>query len=338
MNLHLRVLIGYYTLVGFLVICAVGAGLGFNHLADSLSRDVSDRAREAQATLGLLSRLDRHDALLRLALRGNLEARGDVQKGWGDLEAAVGGSGEIEASAAQREVAWSLARYREESEQLLASSSLEPDEAPAADAFRAVKVQVYQALEEELRQTVERESDVEIRARRYATVYASLLTLSLIVVAFLSRQLRRGLVDRLVATATVAQAVADGDRSRRAHPGPDDELGTIVHVLNYLLDTELALHSEMEGRLGQQRQLLLGLAHSWPKTLALYTIYGDLAATTLGEDEREQLQAAELKFPLPPARPEDDREFVTTVGERELRFRLLRVDGRRPVGWLAEVD
>lgn len=338
MNLHLRVLIGYYTLIGFLVICAIGAGLGFNHLADSLSHDFAEKARQTQATLGLLAHLDRHDAQVRLALRGNLEARAEVAKGWQDLEAAVGTESKIEVSPSLREVAWSLSRYREVSEALLAAPTLENDEMPVVDALRTVKARLYQALDEEVRETVERESEVEIRARRYATVYASLLTLSLIVIAFLSRQLRRGLVDRLVATASVAQAVADGDRSRRAHPGNDDELGMIAQVMNYLLDTEQALHAEMEGRLGQQRQLLLGLVHSWPKKVALLTIYGDLAASTLGEEEREQLQAAELELPAPPKQPGDDPEFVATVGARELRFRLLRVDGRRPVGWLAEVD
>lgn len=335
MNLHLRVLIGYYTLVGFLVVCAVGAALGFNHLADSLSGD-TERTREAQSTLGLLARLDHHDALLRRALRGDLEARADVQKGFADLETAIGG-GEG-AAETRRNAAWSLARYREVSERLLEAPSLESDEGPVVDALRAVKVQLYQSLEEEVRQTIEREADVEIRARRYATVYGTLLALALIVIAFLSRQLRRGLVDRMVATASVAQAVADGDRSRRAHPGNDDELGIVAQVMNYLLDTELALHSEMEGRLGQQRQLLLGLVDSWPKKVALFTIYGDLAASSLGEEEREELQAAEVKFPAPPAQPRDDHEFVTTVGPRELRFRLLRAGGRRPVGWLAEVD
>lgn len=335
MNLHLRLLIGYYTLVGFLVVCAVGAALGFNHLAESLSMNDTERARHAQSTLGLLSRLDHHDALVRRALRGDLAARTEVDKGWSDLETALG-NGDVDPL--RQEAALSLERYREVSEKLLAAPSLETDEVPVVDAFRAVKGQLYQSLEEEVRATIEREGDVEIRARRYATVYGSLLALSLIVVAFLSRQLRRGLVDRLVATASVAQAVADGDRSRRANPGQDDELGIIAHILNYLLDTELALHSEMEGRLGQQRQLLLGMVHSWPKKVALFTIYGDLAVSTLGEEDREQLQAAELKFPDPPAQARDDQDFVTRVGERELRFRLLRVDGRRPVGWMAEVD
>ncbi len=117
-------------------------------------------------------------------------------------------------------------------------------------------------------------------AQRYSAVYGALLVLVLITVAFLSRQLRRGLVDRLVATATVAEAVAEGDRSRRVHAGPDDELGIIGEALNALLDTEQALHAQMEGRLCQQRQLLLGMAHLWPKKVALFTIYGDLAVAS----------------------------------------------------------
>lgn len=175
-------------------------------------------------------------------------------------------------------------------------------------------------------------------AQRYSAVYGALLVLVLITVAFLSRQLRRGLVDRLVATATVAEAVAEGDRSRRVHAGPDDELGIIGEALNALLDTEQALHAQMEGRLCQQRQLLLGMAHLWPKQVALFTIYGDLAVSSISGQEREDLQAADIRFPDPPKTAAEDRPFTATVGKRELTFRLLRVDGRRPVGWLTELE
>jgi hypothetical protein len=340
MNLHLRVLIGYYTLIGLLVFCAVGAGLSFNHLGDSLSHNLAERPLEAQAKLSLLAGLDQHDAMLRRALNGDLAARAELPKGWTELEAAAGGQGEpsVDATDAERDLRWSLAHYRQVAEERLAASALEPDETKVLEAFRTLKAQVYRALEENLRATVEREGEVEIRARRYATIYATVLALILIVVAFLSRQLRRGLLDRLVATATVAQAVADGDRSRRADDGPDDELGIISHQLNALLDTELALHAEMEGRLCQQRQLLLGVLQSWPKKVAVFTIYGDLAVTTLDEKERDPVVAAEIDFPASPAKVEEDQPFTARIGERELRFRLLRVDGRRPVGWLAEVD
>lgn len=339
MNLHLRVLIGYYTLIGLLLFCAIGAALSFNHLGDTLSHNLSERPLEAQATLGLLARLDLHDAVLRRALRGDLEARAELAKGWNDLEGVAGADGEPAADATdvERDLRWSLAHYRQVSEELLGAAALEPNEARVVEAFRSLKGQVYRSLEENLRATVEREAEVEVRARRYATIYATALALILIVVAFLSRQLRRGLLDRLVAAASVAQAVADGDRSRRADDGPDDELGIISHQLNALLDTELALHAEMEGRLCQQRQLLLGVLQSWPKQVAVFTIYGDLAVSTLDEQEREQVVAAELDFPAP-SKAGEDRPFTAKVGERELRFRLLRVDGRRPVGWLAEVD
>lgn len=180
--------------------------------------------------------------------------------------------------------------------------------------------------------------DVAIHAsQRYASIYAALLMLVLITVAFLSRQLRRGLVDRLVATAAVAQAVADGDRTRRANSGPDDELGIIGRQLNALLDKEQALHGEMDGRLCQQRQLLLGMLNQWPKKVGLFTIYGDLAVSTLDEAVREELDAAEIPFPSPPAQASEDKPFNPKVGEHELHCRLLRVEGRRPVGWLAEV-
>lgn len=176
-------------------------------------------------------------------------------------------------------------------------------------------------------------------AQRYSSLYGALLVVVLITVAFLSRQLRRGLVDRLVATATVAHAVlTEGDRSRRVHAGPDDELGLIGEALNALLDTEQALQAQMEGRLCQQRQLLLGMAELWPKKVALFTIYGDLAVSSLSDRDREELQAAELKFPDPPKEIKDDRPFVAQAGGRELTFRLLRSQGRRPVGWLTELD
>jgi hypothetical protein len=339
MNLHLRVLIGYYTLVGLLLFCAVGAGLSFNHLGDSLAVNLAERPREAQATLALLARLDHHDAVLRRALAGDLDARSGLAKGWAELASTARATGEpaVDATDAERDLRWALAHYQQVGEELLAGPVPPPDETRLAEAFRALKAQFYRSLEENLRATVEREGDVEIRARRYATIYATVLALILIVVAFLSRQLRRGLLDRLVATAAVAQAVADGDRTRRANDGPDDELGVISHQLNALLDTELALHAEMEGRLCQQRQLLLGVLQSWPKKVAVFTIYGDLAVTTLGEEERDRMVAAEIDFPAA-ASPADDRPFTAQVGQRELRFRLLRVDGRRPVGWLAEVD
>ena len=340
MNLHLRVLIGYYTLVGFLVVCAVGAALGFNHLAEEVAQGGAGRGQQTQTTLAVLAKLDNHDALLRRALRGDLESRAELPKGWSDLENAVAGSpGKgVEPSPEQSEVAWAMAHYREVSDQLLAAPALEANEEPVVDALRTVKGHLYQAFESELKATVRRENDVEIRARRYATVYATLLVISLIVIAFLSRQLRRGLVDRLVATASVAEAVADGDRSRRAVVGGDDELGIIADQLNMLLDTELALHAEMEGRLGQQRQLLLGLADAWPKKVAIYTIYGDLAVSTLAVEDHEAMQAAEIVFPDPPGKPEEDRDFTATVGSRELTFRLLRAGGRRPVGWLTELE
>ncbi len=350
LNLHLRVLIGYHALVGFLVLSAVGAALGFHQVGDSLSQGVAATTRNVQSTSTVLAQLDRQDALLRQAVRGDMTARVAVQKGWADLESKISFAvvpEQVDPAAVQRDVRLTLARYRQLSEDLLATLELRgtPEVAPldayedqVGESFRALKVQVYQLLEEDLRTTVEREVGVESAARRYAAIYAALLVLALIVVAFLSRQLRRGLVDRLVATATVAQAVADGDRTRRVNSGPDDELGIIGRQLNALLDTEQSLHAQMDGRLCQQRQLLLGILHLWPKKVSLFTIYGDLAVCTLDEPDREEIAAAELHFPDPPAQSRDDKAFAPQLGKRELHCRLLRVDGRRPVGWLCELD
>ena len=351
MNLHLRVLIGYHLLVGLLVLCAAGAALGFHQQQEALQQGVGQASVQVQGTLAVLSQLDAHDALLRRALYGDAAARTALPRSWAEVEGRVEAAialpeGLDSPVAAHRDLRWTLARYHQVAEDLLTAVDLRGDaaetrlqdyETRVGDAFRTLKSQTYALVEANLKTTRDSEGSVESTSKRYAAIYASLLVLALITVAFLSRQLRRGLVDRLVATATVAQAVADGDKTRRANSGPDDELGIIGRQLNALLDTEQALHAEMEGRLCQQRQLLLGLSHSWPKPVALFTIYGDLTVSTLDDQDREAIEAAELKFPDPPTYTADDRPFEVTAGGRQIHCRLLRVAGRRPVGWLAEV-
>jgi HAMP domain-containing protein len=173
-------------------------------------------------------------------------------------------------------------------------------------------------------------------ARRYAILQATLLILALSSLGFLSRILRRRLLDRLVNLATIAETVADGDRSRRATVGLDDEIGIVARQFNALLDAEQAAIAEGKGRLCQQRQLMLGLLESWPKKVGVFSLKdGDLIASNFETELREQVEASTLHFPEPDASAKDS--VLKLKNGRKLQLSLLKAEGLRPIGWLGQI-
>jgi HAMP domain-containing protein len=122
-----------------------------------------------------------------------------------------------------------------------------------------------------------------------AVLLGVLVTVALLSLGFLSRSLQRDVLGRLTEVGHVTEAIAAGDRRRRVRDFYQDELGLVARQLNAALDRQHELESQMQGRLLEQRRVLVGLLNQWPTPAAMIGIDGELVASTLTVDDEAEL-------------------------------------------------
>jgi methyl-accepting chemotaxis protein len=203
--------------------------------------------------------------------------------------------------------------------------------------FLAVKRSVVELHEINHRAMVEADQRAQRVARRQALLYGLLVVAALLSLAVLSQALGRGVLERLAELTSVVRAIAGGDRARRAVPGNGDELGVVARQINAMLDKVQQAESELEGRLQQDRQLLVALLRQLPHPAAVLSLSGLLVASTLEAEDRGAVETVVAALDGLAMRTHG-RVIERSAGGREVRLRLLEASGERPVGWLATIS
>ncbi len=301
MNIYVRILFGYGYLVALLVTVAAGAALGFHQLSEKFGQAMIGNAQRAQAATAMLKALDHHDQAVRALIRGE-SSRQALTVAQLAFESALEGvmlspSTEFShtAQASSLEIRERFSRYRTACEAWLSTPGSLAFDQRMWDDFTALKHQVHNLMEANYQAEVKIDEALQQAALRRALLYGFLVTVALLSLGYLSRALRSTL-DRLTELADLAQALARGERHRRAAVGRSDELGQIARQLNAALDNQLAAEGEMRGRLAQERQLTLALLAKATQPGAVFSLVGDPVASTLTAQDNQQAQAALREF------------------------------------------
>jgi NtrC-family two-component system sensor histidine kinase KinB len=330
MDLRTRVLVGYGYLVSLIVVSAVAAALGFHHLGNRLSEVLEENFASVRWSMQMIEALERQDSALLAALLGDGEAARALDESEKTFLAALGRARsnvteDREVDVIDR-VDGAYATYRKARVRLLAEPHEHPLEAYRAEAlprFDEVKREVVELLDVNHAAMVRADEAARAAARRNAAGHGLVMVLALVSFAWLSRTLRRELLDRLGNLKVIAQAMAAGDQERRADATRADELGLLAGQLNEILDRQAELDGRMKARLAASSDLVLGLLGSLGEPAALLASDGRVVASTLPDDETARVRKGWRN------------KWSDVPGSgAEHRFSELS-SGSRPVGWLA---
>jgi hypothetical protein len=374
MQLRTRLLVGYAYLVALLLVAAGSAALVFLDLSQGIGRLLDENYRSVRAAVHMTQALERQDSLT-LALLVDPEADADelathdaaYAAALEEAEANVTLAGESDVVGRIRA---GFTRLREARRQVLAApgAGLEAYRSGVQPAFIELHREVVRLLE----MNHEAMLAADQRARRTATLagmwLGGLSALALLSLPLMSRALQRGLLVRLRELRETAQAIAGGDAGRRLRERGRDELAFVARQFNRVLDARDELRGRWEGRLAQQRQLVLALLAEVGGG-AVLGLDGALLAHD-GGAPAEGARRAPLHpgraagggargAPLHPGFSPADLEMlrgwargpgreaarastgaaeVELADGRRLRLKLLAAGGRRPVGWLVLAD
>jgi hypothetical protein len=344
MKLGTRILLGYWYLVGLLIVFATAAALSFLSLGRSINTVLDENSASVQASMSMLDAIERQDSALLSSLLGDAGALAALEASERSFTAAVAAARAHIAVPGEAEVINRIERgyaeLRVARDRLLQATWEQPllaYQSGVVPQFLVVKQAVVDLHEINHRAMVEADQRAQRVARRQAVLYGALVVMALLSLVFLSQALGRGVLERLAELTSVVRAIAGGDSGRRAVPGNGDELGVVARQLNAMLDKVQQAESELAGRIQQDRQLLVALLRELPRPAALLTLSGLLVASTLeGEDQRAVESAVAAIAGL--ALLTHGRVIRHASGGRTVTLRLLEASGARPVGWLATIS
>jgi methyl-accepting chemotaxis protein len=343
MKLGTRLQLGYWYLVGLLVVFATSAALSFLSLGRSIGTVLDENSESVRASMTMLDALEQERGALLSWLLGDAGAPAVLETSERSFLGAIAeardniaASGEAEAIA---RIDSGYAEFRVARDRIFGPASeqaLLVYQQEALPRFMALKRSVVDLHDLNYRAMMEANQRAQRAARRQAGLHGLLVVIALLSLAFLSQALGRGLLARLAELASVVRAIAAGDTARRTVPGDGDELGVVARQINAMLDKVQQVESELAGRLQQDRQLLVALLRQLPHPAALLSLSGLLVASTLEAGDQEAVETAVAALDGL-ALLTRGREIERTAGGREIRLRLLEANGERPVGWLATV-
>ncbi len=356
MSLRTRLLLGYGYLVLLIVLAAGGAAVGFFDLSRGIDRLLQENVRSLTAATNMLVALERQDSATLAALVQpgvEPEIREDLDEAdaaFADALAAAKGNITIEGEEKLLvEIDKDYEEYVELREILLARRLDNPLAAYDSDVhptFNEVKESVLEVLTMNRTAMVEADQQARQTAMQNGVWLGILVTIALLSLVFLSRALRKFLIARLTYFQQVSEAIAQGDNKRRLKIGYDDELGSIARYFNAAIDAQEHLRAEAQGKLNQQRQILLGALEQLGEPVTLVGLDGSVIASTMDSDTLDcvlaqrrwvQTEGRELKDEY--VEGDDPPEGVAVAEEgEEVRFRLLVAHQKRVVGWLAVVN
>ena len=343
MKLGTRLLIGYWYLVGLLIVFATGAALSFVNLGRSINTVLDQNSASVQASMAMLDAIERQDSALLSSLLGDAEARSILEPSERSFLTAIESARGHIAVTGEAEIVDRIERgyaeLRVARDRLLQGTWEQPVVAYQTEVmpqFLAVKRSVVELHEINHRAMVEADQRAQRVARRQALLYGLLVVAALLSLAVLSQALNRGVLERLAELTSVVRAIAGGDSARRAVPGNGDELGVVARQINAMLDKVQQAESELEGRLQQDRQLLVALLRELPHPAALLLLNGLPVASALeAKDQQAVEEAVAAIHGL--AQLTHGRVINWAAGGRTVTLRLLVASGERPAGWLATV-
>jgi HAMP domain-containing protein len=300
MTLRTRILLGYGYLIALLLLSVSVAALNSSRVAGN-ARQIRERNIDSLTlAVQMLEQLERQDSetllgLLHPAQGTRLE---EAEKGFNAaLEAAMrldeaGGGADSDALGT---IAQRFTGYRKVRGELLTQQH--EDALAAADAYEgsvfaevvALKQLVLAYLESKKEALKTANEEASRTAVEGAVLLGVMVTLALLSLGFLSRSLQRDVLGRLLEVGHVTEAIAAGDRRRRVRDFYQDELGLVARQLNAALDRQHELESQMQGRLLEQRRVLVGLLNQWPTPAAMIGIDGEVVASTLTHEDEAEL-------------------------------------------------
>jgi methyl-accepting chemotaxis protein len=340
MSLRARILLGYWYLVALLVVSAVAAALGFHRLGSNIGTVLEDNFDSVRSSMLMLDALERQDSAVLALLLGDQRSGAlldDAEQTFARAVRAARNNVTIpEEAPVLDEIERRYVRYAEARTRLLQEVRDRPLQAYEEEAFprfMEVKDTVFGLLDLNHRAMIEADKRAQRTARLRALGHGSLVLVALLSLVFLSQALGRSVLDRLSDLASVAAAIATGDRLRRATAIPRDELGSVAEQLNAVLDRLAEMEGSAAGRLNQERLLTLALLNELPMSAAIVSLAGAVVASSLSAGRTREVEAAARRLPsLEVHQPEESTVTVEDVG---VSFRLLRASGVRAIGWLA---
>jgi methyl-accepting chemotaxis protein len=340
MSLRARILLGYWYLVALLVVSAVAAALGFHRLGSNIGTVLEDNFDSVRSSMLMLDALERQDSAVLALLLGDQRSGAlldDAEQTFARAVRAARDNVTIpEEAPVLDEIERRYVRYAEARTRLLQEVRDRPLQAYEEEAFprfMEVKDTVFGLLDLNHRAMIEADKRAQRTARLRALGHGSLVLVALLSLVFLSQALGRSVLDRLSDLASVAAAIATGDRLRRATAIPRDELGSVAEQLNAVLDRLAEMEGSAAGRLNQERLLTLALLNELPMSAAIVSLAGAVVASSLSAGRTREVEAAARRLPsLEVHQPEESTVTVEDIG---VSFRLLRASGVRALGLLA---
>lgn len=350
MTLRTRLLLGYGYLIGLLLLSVGTAAFNSQRVTRNIQVIVENNLVSLGAAVSMLEQVERQDSatLVGLMQRGEPTAMLQAEEEFDRASARA-----FEFATTPDELAMlenikdRYNEYRRLREELLRSI---PE-----DAYTAYHEGVYRTFVE-LKADVEAYLDAKKKTLGDANIEASqsaveaavllgvLVTVALLSLGPLSRSLQRDVLGRLSEVGHVTEAIAAGDRRRRVRDFYQDELGQVARQLNAALDRQQELESQMQGRLLEQRRVLVGLLKQWPMPAALIGIDGELVASTLSESDEAELDrltprvraAAKVLMTRRFVRAEElAADIKASDGQRVVQMRALASGDNQIAGWLA---
>ena len=222
-------------------------------------------------------------------------------------------------------------------------SGTAPSEGIAAE-LAIVREEISTALKTERSQIVIFEERVRRLFARTGVQFGLLVALALISMVILAVALQKEVLQRLVKLRRFTDAVLSGEDHLRLRLGGRDELASVARQLNETLDRQQALHSRVEGRLNQQRTILLGALALLDRPVALVSFDGFLLASSLAEEDESCLIGQELAIrKLQGKIPRDegvknleelDNLRAYEIGGQFYVLGLMTASRNRPVCWV----
>jgi HAMP domain-containing protein len=356
MTLRTRILLGYGYLIGLLLLSVSVAAINSQRVAGNAKQILDRNIQSLGQAIEMLAQLERQDSE---TLLGLLQPASGTRLEDADhaFEVALAAADETSQASIDDEDRNVLTILREEFEEyrkvrgdLL--SRVYDDPMAAAEDYKATAQKAFMTLKGEVKgyvtqktEALELANDAASRsAIEGAVLLGVLVTIALLSLGFLSRSLQRDVLGRLTEVGHVTEAIAAGDRRRRVRDFYQDELGLVARQLNAALDRQHELESQMQGRLLEQRRVLVGLLNQWPTPAAMIGIDGELVASTLTVDDEAELHRLTPRVRMA-AKVLMTRRFVkaeelaadikASDGKRVVQIRALASGDNQIAGWLA---
>lgn len=353
MTLRTRLLLGYALLVLLLVATGVAGSYGFREISTLVNDRLAHFTATTTSANALLRAAERQDRLLLHSLISPVSRPFEEEL---DAEHAefLDALSRIErlADAEQRPL---LGAIREAEPAFVAARDRTLSQAPDGSNARAeLYAQEFVPAFERLREPCsalwagsrQHMFDARDAVRDAATsgsvLLGVLVTVGLLSLIALARSMRTHVLERLDELRRFSEAIAAGEQHHRALLTGSDELARLATQMNAMLDHQAALEGRLEGRLAQDRLMLLGMLAAFAQGAILLSTGGDLITWSGGLPDPAVVDALSVRaaernraVARGDSPPDEPLEWTGPDGSA-WRVHYLRAAGDRAAGWLAE--